>query len=167
MENLRRLRVYQFNPTLNLTANPTPPCSQASALLGQTLQPTNDFNSSNQKSTDEPKFNFHKLAESATKDKIGKRKTRPKKEYICRSVHIAFKAFMEEMNVILHQLLGFVTGILRSHIIWWFTSALIQMKDLINAMYAIRPSGGKIICVITSKFNSVMVMKNIFGDAVP
>ena len=38
------------------------------------------------------------------------------------------------------------------------------MKDLINAMYAIRPSGGRIICVITSKSNSVMVMKNIFGD---
>lgn len=31
----------------------------------------------------EKKFNFHKLAESATDDKI-KRKTKPKKEYICR-----------------------------------------------------------------------------------
>lgn len=117
MENLRRLRVYPYNATLNLAANPTPACSQASALLGQTLQPSNHFNSSNQKSTDEPKFNFHKLAESATKDKIGKRKTRPKKEYICRSVHIAFKAFMEEMKVFIQQFLGFVIGILQSHII--------------------------------------------------
>ena len=54
------------------TANHQPPSSSsASSPLA------------NGRQSEEPKFNFHKLAESATKDKI-KKKSRPKKEYICR-----------------------------------------------------------------------------------
>lgn len=76
LENIRRLNMYRTNMSLGFQPYPTGcfnnPLYHQSRL--QTVQKINN----------EPKFDFHKLAESATKDKPQKRKMRPKKEYICR-----------------------------------------------------------------------------------
>ena len=60
-----------------------PTTSAASILMPQSSQQSSSTLNRFEAKTEEPKFNFHKLAESATKDKI-KKKSRPKKEYICR-----------------------------------------------------------------------------------
>lgn len=55
-----------------------------SSLLMQPMVPSTSLNRHFEPAKpEEPKFDFHKLAESATKDKV-KKKSRPKKEYICR-----------------------------------------------------------------------------------
>ena len=72
---------------LNSDANPTATTSTATTTAA-TQQPITTPPASHHRpstSSDEPRFNFHKLAESATKDKV-KKKSRPKKEYICRYV---------------------------------------------------------------------------------
>ena len=66
----------QEHPTTSAAASILMPQSSHQSSSTSTL---NRFEAK----TEEPKFNFHKLAESATKDKI-KKKSRPKKEYICR-----------------------------------------------------------------------------------
>ena len=75
LENMRRLRIYQYPHMCSISSSsslPTYEFPQAQSGVTST------------EATPEPKFNFHKLAESATKDKTSKRKSRPKKEYICR-----------------------------------------------------------------------------------
>ena len=76
---------HSIGSTLSPTISPISPIksnlSPIPGLRNEMLNSLNTVASVYQKQ--EPKFNFHKLAESATKDKI-KKKTRPKKEYICR-----------------------------------------------------------------------------------
>ena len=80
LENLRRLRANPFSQSM-LGGN----SASVFPAMDGCYQPVQTIsNSLAEQVHTEPKFNFHKLAESATKDKISKRKTRPKKEYICR-----------------------------------------------------------------------------------
>ena len=76
---------HSMGSTLSPTISPISPIktnlSPITGLRNEMLNSLNTVASVYQRQ--EPKFNFHKLAESATKDKI-KKKTRPKKEYICR-----------------------------------------------------------------------------------
>ena len=80
---------HSIGSTLSPTISPISPIksnlSPITGLRNEMLNSLNTVASVYQKQ--EPKFNFHKLAESATKDKI-KKKTRPKKEYICRWISI-------------------------------------------------------------------------------
>ena len=76
-------------PSVSAITNETASAASSSTLL-MPQAPINSQQASTSaassplgRPSDEPKFNFHKLAESATKDKI-KKKSRPKKEYICR-----------------------------------------------------------------------------------
>ena len=63
---------------------------------------------------EQKRFNFHKLAESATDDQV-KRKTKPKKEYICRlvvklrflGVWVQFGHFIMGFNTIIFNILFF------------------------------------------------------------
>ena len=79
---------HRLSSVSAITSEAASASSSSSLLMPQASinnQPTSSSSASSPlgRQSEEPKFNFHKLAESATKDKI-KKKSRPKKEYICR-----------------------------------------------------------------------------------
>lgn len=81
---LNHLQLLQYQQSILSQIRQTPPAMMN--IQGTTLPPSlSSMFSINSNNSNAKKFDFHRLAESATVDKtVTKRKTRPKKQHICR-----------------------------------------------------------------------------------